>query len=89
MVPSSGIESQRRAPLVSKPMTSVAAVSSSAAPKPSSAKRFTPAGESSETIIMRAAAIARNTTCLASSRLRLSSPMTRLATAGEAASIIR
>ncbi len=54
-----GIGSQRRAPLISTPTTSVAAVSSSAMAKPISAKRRTPRGESSDTVIISAAAIIR------------------------------
>ena len=88
MVPSSGKLSQRRAPLVSKPITSVAAVSAIAPRQPSRAKRRTPFGDSSETITISDAARPRKTTCLASSRQREEVPMTRSATAGEAASII-
>ena len=48
-------EVQRRAPLVSKPITSVAAVSASAPRQPSRAKRRMPRGDSSETTTIDAA----------------------------------
>ncbi len=54
-----GIGSQRLAPLISTPTTSVAAVSTSAPAKPSSAKRRTPFTDSSETPTISVAAIAR------------------------------
>ena len=89
MVPSSGMFSQRRAPLVSKPITRVAAVSRSAPTQPTAATRRTARGESRDTATISAPARPRKTTCLASSMPRAAEPMTRSATAGLAASIIR
>ena len=54
-----GIGNQRRAPLISTPTTSVAAVSTKAPAQPSKAKRLTPRGESSETPTITTAASAR------------------------------
>jgi hypothetical protein len=66
----------------------IAAVSTIAPRQPSRAKRRTPLGESSETMTISEAARPRKTTCLASSREREEVPMTRSATAGDAASIM-
>ena len=77
---------QRRAPLISTPITSVAAVSASAAKQPTIATRRMVRGDSSETPITVRPASARNTTCLRMNKSR-DCPM-RSATAGLAANIM-
>ena len=78
--------SQRRAPLISVPVTSVIAVSSRARAQPTRATRRTPRGVSSETVNITDMAAQRNTTCLS----RKMSRETRMccATAGLAAIIM-
>ena len=77
---------QRRAPLISTPITIVAAVSTRAMMQPTIARRRISRGDSRDTATTTAPASARNSTCL---RMNMSRdwPM-RSATAGEAASII-
>ena len=87
MVPSSGKASQRRAPLVSKPMTRVAAVSASAPMQPRMARCRMLRGVSSETITISAAASGEEHHLLGEEQYRASVPM-RSATAGLAASIM-
>ena len=77
---------QRRAPLISTPITSVSAVSASATRQPASATRLTPRGDSSDTTTTTAPARPRKNTCL---RMKMSRDcLMRSATAGLAASIM-
>ncbi len=80
-----GSEIQRRAPLISTPITRVAAVSASATMQPTMARRRIQRGESNDTPQTIAPASARKITCLTISALR-GSPI-RSATAGLAARI--
>ena len=81
-----GSEIQRRAPLISTPITMVAAVSASAMMQPMMARRRMLRGDSSDTATTIAPAAARKNTCLRMNTSR-DEPM-RSATAGLAASIM-
>ena len=77
---------QRRAPLISTPITIVAAVSTNAIRQPTMATRRMLRGDSSDTPTTIAPAAARNTTCF---RMNMSREVPiRSATAGLAASIM-
>ena len=78
--------SQRRAPLISAPLTNVSAVSTRAPAQPTSATRRTPRGDNNDTVNITAMAAHRNTTCL--SRKMSREMRIACATAGLAAIII-